>query len=153
MKPVEVEKPASVRQARFRVTAAVVAALAVSTAVYLVSASDTGVTVNIISISLHIGYGSFSDNFFGSPSQAVTANFETYGGGQTVSFTIPFHNYDSKSHRVTAIFVNETGFEVVSESPKLPVTVNPGQTSYITVDITVPVHNFAGNLDLYSVVQ
>ncbi|AKA48010.1 hypothetical protein IX51_01665 [uncultured archaeon] len=153
MEPVEVGKPESVKKAKLIVTAAVVAALAVSTGIYLVTGSDTGVTVNITSITLHLGYGSTSDNFFGSAVQVVTANYETYGGGQTVSFTIAFHNHDSKAHRVTAIFVKASGFDVVSENPNLPVTVNPGQTSHITVNIQVPDHNFAGTLDIYSVVQ
>lgn len=153
MEPVAVGKPESLRKTRLMVAVSVIAALAVSTGVYLVSASDSGVTVNVTSITLHIGYASSSDNYFGNAVQRVTANYETYGSGQIASFIVPFHNYDSKVHSLSTLFVKAPGFEVVSENPALPVSVNPGQTVYITVEIKVPTQNFAGSLDLYSVVQ
>lgn len=151
MEPVEVSVPPSVKQARVRVAVAVVAVIAISTGVFLATSSDTGVTVNITSITLHIGYGSSTDSFFGSPTQNLTANYETYGGGHTASFRIAFHNYGSRTHSITTVFVRASGFTALSENPILPLNVAAGQTSYVTVNIHVPDHNFAGALDIYAV--
>lgn len=153
MEPVKVGKPASEMNAIPKATAVVIAALAVSTAAFLLTGSDANATVNITTISLNIGYGSSSDTYFGSQVQSVPSNYETYVSGENVTYSLPFHNYGSSIHSVTAIFVKAAGFEVLYENPALPVSVQPGHTSYIKVSILVPSQNFAGILEVYAVVQ
>lgn len=153
MEPVKVEKPESTRKARRRIAALVIAAVAVSTAIYLVTESDTSPTVNITSITVYVGYASASDSYFGNPVFNVTANYETYHADSTVVFSIPFHNSGPGTHEITAIYTKETGFVVQSENPALPVEVSPGGTVHIAVHIQTPDHNFAGNLKIYSVVK
>lgn len=153
MEPVEVDRSKVHARKRKRMAAVVVAVLAISTGVYLLTSSDTGTTVNITSITVYIGYTHTTDTFFGSPVHNVTANYETYSGGSSVVFTIPFHNSGDSSHSVTAIYTNQQGFTVSSENPKLPVSIDAGQTAGIQVHIELPNHNFAGNLVLYAVVK
>lgn len=153
MEPVEVDRRGKMKRERLRVTAFVIAVLIASTAAYLLTSSDTGRTVNITSISVYIGYSSYSDSYFGAPVHNVTANYETYGAGQSVVFSIPFHNSGSSNHSVNTIFTKQSGFLVTSENPGLPVNVSPGSTSYINVRIQTPNANFAGNLAIYAVVS
>lgn len=153
MEPVKVDSAASMKKARIRVTAFVIAVLIASTAAYLFTSSDTGKTVNITSITVFIGYSSYSQTFFGGETHNVTANYETYNAGQTVVFDIPFHNSGNVSHSVNAIFAKQSGFIVTTENPKLPVNVSPGTTAYISVTLTTPNENFAGTLSIYAVVS
>lgn len=153
MEPVVVGKPVPVKKAILRVTAIVLVIIAVSTAAFVLTGSATKPTINITTISLQIGYGNSSDSYFGNQAQTVPSNYGTYASGENVTFSLPFHNYGTGSHSVTAIFVKENGFTVIYENPSLPVSVQPGHTSYVEVSIQVPSQNFAGILEVYAVVQ
>lgn len=153
MEPVKVGKPASEKNAISRVTAVVIAVIAVSTAALILTGSVTRPTINITVISLQIGYGSASESYFGNQVQQVPSNYGSYFPGENVTYSLAFHNSGNITHSVTAIFVKAQGFNVVYENPSLPVPVSPGHTSYIQVSIQVPSQNFAGILDVYAVVQ
>jgi hypothetical protein len=148
MEPVKLAVSDEFKKKRKQMIIVTAVAVIISASVYFSAQMDTGRTVNVFSVELHINYAGGTSGYLGSDVQYLTANFKTLQAGNVYTYTITLTNLGTTLHTVDSIYSTSQGFTVVSANPSLPLTLQPGSSQKITLQIQLPAYNYSGNLNL-----
>ncbi|MEM0156148.1 MAG: hypothetical protein QW597_06090 [Thermoplasmataceae archaeon] len=148
MEPVKLAVGDDFRKKRKQMIFVAAVAVIISTSVFFSTQMDTGRTVNVFLVDLHIDYAGGTSGYLGPDVQYVTANFETLQAGNVHTFTVTLSNHGTTTHTVSGLSSATQGFSVVSINPDIPITLQPGSSQKMTIQVQLPDYNYSGNLNL-----
>ena len=107
-----------------------------------------GHQISITSLDVEIDYTGLTSGYLGSPTQAYSFHM-TVSPGQEFYITITFKsNAILLTHEITSITVNTPGFQLISISPSLPISIAPGGEISVTLEFQAPYTSYTGPLTI-----
>ncbi len=109
--------------------------------------------IRITAVNMNVSYNcggndciQFDGNWFGS-IQGTGNSFPVPFGSHFTETITPTNQDCCNPHPISSISSLTSGFAVISTSPALPVTLNPGESLKISIQIQVPNHPYTGPID------
>lgn len=104
--------------------------------------------VNLTAQNAHIDYTcSLCPHYFGPTLQGGGNSLSVSGGSQFTETVTPKNQDCCSSHQVSSASILTPGFTLISITPSLPITLGPGDSISITINIQAPNSAYTGPLD------
>jgi hypothetical protein len=109
--------------------------------------ASIGATVNIEE-NLDIFYANGATNGWLGPTPRTLVTAATVDSGNQYAQTLSLYSTSVSTEQITSITMSTSGFSIVSISPSLPISFDPGATVSITLTIQSPDAYYHGLLDI-----
>ena len=140
MKPVETSYDKGYRKSRKSIGITVSAVSAAVILILLLGGFNSAGTVNVLWTRAEIVENT------GSYISLTQENAHTYRTGSVTAFSFTVKDNLNVPVTFSHITITTAGFRLISSN--LPVSVDPGSSHTVTIRVTLPSHDFAGDLNV-----
>jgi hypothetical protein len=112
-----------------------------------ITGASIGATVNI-EVNLDIFYANGATNGWLGPTPRTLVTVATVEGGNQYTQTLSLYSTSASTEQITSITMSTSGFSIVSISPSLPISFDPGATVGVALTIQAPDVYYHGPLDI-----